>query len=66
MSVFGILLAGGVLLFVVFLGILVWTIRSGQMDDLRTPAERAIWDDKPAPPASKPTGRDTDADPRRT
>ncbi len=48
MSVFGILLAGGVMLFLVFLGILVWSIRSGQMDDLNTPAERAIWDDKSA------------------
>lgn len=47
MSVFGILLAGGVVLFLVFLAILVWAIRSGQMDDLNTPAERAIWDDKP-------------------
>lgn len=46
MSVFGILLAGGVLLFLVFLGVLVWAIRSGQMDDLKTPAERAVWDDK--------------------
>ena len=46
MSVFGILLAGGVLLFLVFLAVLVWAIRSGQMDDLNTPAERAVWDDK--------------------
>jgi cbb3-type cytochrome oxidase maturation protein len=55
-SVFGILLAGGVTLFVVFLGILVWAIRTGQMDDLNTPAERAVWDDKqaaPDPPAPK-------------
>jgi cbb3-type cytochrome oxidase maturation protein len=50
MSVFGILLAGGVMLFVVFLAILVWAIRSGQMDDLRTPAERAVWDDKQVDP----------------
>ena len=56
MSVFGILLAGGVVLFVVFLAILVWSIRSGQMDDLSTPAERAVWDDKPAP--SKPEERE--------
>lgn len=45
MSVFGILVGGGVALFVVFLAILVWTIRSGQLDDLETPAERALWDD---------------------
>ena len=54
MSVFGIMLAGGVLLFLVFLAVLVWSIRSGQMDDLRTPAERAIWDDKQAPPETPP------------
>jgi cbb3-type cytochrome oxidase maturation protein len=45
MSVFAILVAGGVFLFVIFLSILVWTIQSGQLDDLQTPAERAIWDD---------------------
>ena len=45
MSVFAILVGGGVVLFVVFLSILVWTIRSGQLDDLETPAERALWDD---------------------
>ena len=45
MSVFAILVAGGVFLFIIFLAILVWTIRSGQLDDLETPAERAIWDD---------------------
>lgn len=56
MSIFGILLAGGVFLFVVFLGILVYYIRSGQLDDVETPAERAIWDDpKPPPPTTAPT-----------
>lgn len=55
MSIFGILLAGGVFLFVVFLGILVYYIRSGQLDDVETPAERAIWDD-PKPPANPTTG----------
>ena len=45
MSVFAILVAGGVFLFMIFLAILVWSIRSGQLDDLETPAERAIWDD---------------------
>lgn len=55
MSIFGILLAGGVFLFVVFLGILVYYIRSGQLDDVETPAERAIWDDaKPPPPTPAP------------
>lgn len=50
MSIFAILLAGGVFLFLVFLSILVWSVRSGQMDDLNTPAERAIWDDTRADP----------------
>lgn len=54
MSIFGILLAGGVFLFVVFLGILVYYIRSGQLDDVQTPAERAIWDDPRPPPTMPP------------
>ena len=45
MSVFAILVAGGVFLFIIFLTILIWSIRSGQFDDLETPAERALWDD---------------------
>ena len=56
MSIFGILLAGGVFLFVVFLGVLIWFIRSGQLDDMSMPAERAIWDDAPAP--VQPTEKD--------
>ncbi len=54
MSIFGILLAGGVFLFVVFLGILVYYIRSGQLDDVETPAERAIWDDAHPPSNDEP------------
>ena len=54
MSIFGILLAGGVFLFIVFLGILVYYIRSGQLDDVETPAERAVWDDPHPPSNSEP------------
>ncbi|HXP90092.1 MAG TPA: cbb3-type cytochrome oxidase assembly protein CcoS [Fibrobacteria bacterium] len=53
MSVFAILIAGGVFLFLIFLALLVWSIRSGQLDDLETPAERALWDDPPGKPDDK-------------
>jgi cbb3-type cytochrome oxidase maturation protein len=53
MSVFAIMIAGGVFLFLIFLALLIWSIRSGQMDDLETPAERALWDDAHEKPDDK-------------
>jgi len=54
MSVFAIMIAGGVFLFLIFLVLLIWSIRSGQLDDLETPAERALWDDPHEKPDDKP------------
>lgn len=32
----------------------IWTVRSGQMDDLDTPQHRLLLDDAPPPPEIKP------------
>ncbi|MBW2528386.1 MAG: cbb3-type cytochrome oxidase assembly protein CcoS [Deltaproteobacteria bacterium] len=32
----------------------VWAVRSGQYDDLETPAVRILFDDEPAMPSSSP------------
>lgn len=45
MSVFSYILILGLFLFATLFTIFVWSIRSGQYDDLVTPAERALWED---------------------
>ena len=36
------------------LALFIWAARSGQFDDLETPAVRILFDDEPAPAASRP------------
>lgn len=51
----------GLLLFLISVGGLVWMIRSGQTDDLDTPALRMLADDTPAPPSSTTPTSTTDS-----
>lgn len=46
----------------VFLGIFLWSLKSGQYDDTYTPSVRMLFDDKPAPAATKKSnpGKDTE------
>lgn len=39
-------------------GAFVWTVRSGQLDDVDTPPRRILFDDRvvPTPPPAKPPG----------
>ena len=36
------------------LALFIWAARSGQFDDLETPAVRILFDDEPAPAAPRP------------
>ena len=52
------------------LALFIWAARSGQFDDLDTPAVRILFDDeepRPSPPARRPEGPPTatEADPTR-
>ncbi|MCA8962773.1 MAG: cbb3-type cytochrome oxidase assembly protein CcoS [Planctomycetes bacterium] len=47
MSMIYLLLPLALLLAAVFVGIFVWAARSGQFDDLETPAHRILHDDEP-------------------
>lgn len=38
----------------------VWAVRSGQFDDLETPAVRILFDDEPAPPPDEPSPNRSD------
>lgn len=46
MSVLFVLVPVAILLVAVFVGAYVWSSRSGQFDDLTTPAMRAVHDDE--------------------
>ena len=40
----------------------IYAVKSGQFDDLDTPALRAVFDDDDTIPPAKPTDSDTDSD----
>ncbi len=45
-----------IIIALVFLGIFLWSMKSGQYDDTYTPSVRMLFEDKPKPkePAEKP------------
>ncbi|MBK9293261.1 MAG: cbb3-type cytochrome oxidase assembly protein CcoS [Oligoflexia bacterium] len=45
MSIFVYITGFGLFIFIIFLTLLVWSIRSGQMDELDLPAEKVLWED---------------------
>jgi cbb3-type cytochrome oxidase maturation protein len=48
MSVIIILLLASISVAALFLGAFIWSVRSGQYDDEFSPAQRILFDDKPA------------------
>lgn len=50
MSILYVAVPIALLLVAVAVAAFVWAVRSGQMDDLETPALRALHDDEPTPP----------------
>lgn len=58
MSVLFVLVPLAILLVAIFVGAYVWSSRSGQFDDLTTPAMRAVHDDDaPSGPRQPPAAR---------
>ncbi|MBK9072416.1 MAG: cbb3-type cytochrome oxidase assembly protein CcoS [Myxococcales bacterium] len=55
-------LGGAVLAVVGF----IWTVRSGQMDDLDTPPHRVLFDDTPSPPTDASTSASSSPPPPAT
>lgn len=45
MNVFLYLLLASLFIFVLLFGFMLWSLGSGQMDDLDSPSERALWGD---------------------
>ena len=47
MGIYIVILIFSFLIFLAFLSLLVWSIKNGQLDDLKTPSERILWEDLP-------------------
>jgi cbb3-type cytochrome oxidase maturation protein len=58
MNIIFILIPLGLLLLVVAVAAFFWAVRSGQYDDLESPAWRIILDDDTAPPQEPDNSRD--------
>ena len=54
MSVLFLLVPLAILLVAIFVGAYVWSTRTGQFDDLTTPAMRAVHDDASVSPPLRP------------
>lgn len=48
MSIIALLIAISLTIALVFLGVFLWSMKSGQYDDTYTPSVRMLFDDKPA------------------
>lgn len=57
MSVLFIVLPLAVLIAAIFVGLFVWSVRSGQLDDLETPAKRVALEDDGTPIGPPGAGR---------
>ena len=57
MSVLFLLVPLAILLVAIFVGAYVWSTRTGQFDDLTTPAMRAVHDDAGITPPQPPAAR---------
>jgi len=65
-SVLFVLVPLAILLVAIFVGFYVWSSRTGQFDDLTTPAMRVLHDDaEAAPPPTPPAPRDSGSHPDR-
>jgi cbb3-type cytochrome oxidase maturation protein len=64
-SILYLLIPLAVVLMGIAIGIFVWSIRSGQYDDLEGPAHRILMDDDdPMIPGNRPAAKDPDKDPQ--
>jgi cbb3-type cytochrome oxidase maturation protein len=53
MTIIYLLIPLGLVVLVLAIGAFFWAVRSGQFDDMETPAWRILLDDDSAPPGSK-------------
>lgn len=49
MSIIALLISISLAIALVFLGVFLWSMKSGQYDDTYTPSVRMLFDDKPSP-----------------
>ena len=63
MSIIYVLIPIGLILVAIAVGAFFWATRTGQYDDLESPAWRILLDDDSRPPPRKPEHDDTDGRP---
>jgi cbb3-type cytochrome oxidase maturation protein len=61
MSIIALLIAISLTIALLFLGIFLWSMKSGQYDDTYTPSVRMLFDDKPAKTDSQEVKEDQPA-----
>ena len=59
-TIYAMIAAAGVGLFVIALAGLVWSVRSGQLEDLETPALRVLFDDQVRTPSPSSDRQESD------
>ena len=66
LEVLYLLIPASIVLALAALALFLWAIRSGQFDDLETPAIRILYDDPPARPEREPDEAPTDQGPEHS
>lgn len=54
MSIIALLITISLAIALLFLGVFLWSMKTGQFDDTYTPSVRMLFDDKPVIPKTKP------------
>lgn len=54
MTIIILLIGISITIALIFLGVFIWSLKSGQFDDTYTPSVRMLFEDKPKPSAEKP------------
>lgn len=63
MNIIFILIPLGLILLLLAVAAFFWAVRSGQFDDLESPAWRVVLDDDRAPPSEKPAIKGSEPNP---
>ena len=62
MSVIIVLIIVSLLVAILFLGAFIWSVKSGQYDDTKSPSIRMLFDEKPKSVGDKTSNKDSEGD----
>ncbi len=58
MTIIALLITISLAIALIFLGVFLWSLKSGQYDDTYTPSVRMLFDDKPVKAKDEKSGKD--------